>query len=189
MKTRILIMAAMVSIGGAGCTETVLPPGPASSAAPKVTAYKLGVGDKINVSTFGEETLSGDFTVSPGGTITMPLVGDIPVSGHTSQEVQAAIENGLRSGGYLQSPQVSVNILTFRPYYVLGEVTKPGEYPYSTGMTVTKAIAAASGYTYRANQHFVYIVRDGQSAEQKIEVTAATPIGPGDQIRIGERSF
>ncbi len=152
------------------------------------TSYKLGPGDKIRIITFGEEQLSGEFSVSGAGTVALPLVGDIRAAGLDTAEFQDTVESALKQG-YLTSPRVSVEVLTFRPFYILGEVTKPGEYPYTNGLTVLNAVATANGFTYRADVHHVFIKRAGEQTERKLDLTNTTTVEPGDTIRISERLF
>lgn len=153
-----------------------------------VPEYRLGSGDKVRVVTFGEEALSGEFFVSGSGKIAMPLIGEIDAAGRTALEVQRAVEQALR-GGFLKEPSVSVEILTYRPFYILGEVNKPGEYPYTNGLTVTNAVATAEGFTYRANTRRVFIKRADSAVEEAVPLTSTTPVAPGDTIRIAERFF
>lgn len=151
--------------------------------------YKLGPGDKVRVIVFGEESLSGEFLVPGGaGTIAYPLIGDVQTAGLTVPQLQAALETKLRDG-ILKEPHVSIEVLNYRPFYILGEVVKPGEYPYTNGLTVMNAVATANGFTYRANTRKVYIKRANAPSESELSLTTATPVEPGDTIRIGERFF
>jgi len=151
--------------------------------------YRLGAGDKVRISVFGEDSLSGEFLVPGGaGTIAYPLIGDVKAAGLTVSELQAEIEGKLRPD-YLKNPQVSIEVLNYRPFYIMGEVTRPGEYPYTNGLTVLNAVATANGFTYRANTHRVYIRRANSTAEVELQLDQTTPVQPGDTIRIGERFF
>lgn len=170
------------------CANTVLPPG-TSQAAMSVDGYKLSAGDKVRITVFNEPNLSGEFAVSANGVIALPLAGSIPAGGKTPGELQSAVAQVLQAGGFVRTPQVSAEVIEYRPYYILGEVTKPGQYPYLIGLTVSKAVATAGGFTYRANTKRVFVTRDGSTQEEEVQLTASTPIGPGDQIRIGERYF
>ena len=151
--------------------------------------YRLGAGDKLRISVFGEDSLSGEFLVPGGaGMIEFPLIGNIQASGLTVNELQAEIEGKLKPD-YLRDPHVSIEVLNYRPFYILGEVMRPGEYPYTNGLTVLNAVATANGFTYRANTHRVYIKRANSSKEVEYDLDATTPVQPGDTIRIGERFF
>jgi polysaccharide export outer membrane protein len=163
---------------------------PAEAAATTLHAfdYRLGAGDKLRIIVFGEESLTGEFFVSGAGKIAFPLIGDIDALGKTIPELQAAIETKL-ADGYLKMPKVSAEVLNYRPFYILGEVMKPGEYPFTNGLTVLNAVATAQGFTYRADTHKVYIRRAATKDELSEPLTPTTPVEPGDTIRIGERFF
>lgn len=150
--------------------------------------YRLGAADKVRVIVFNEETLSGEFFVSDAGTLSLPLIGEVKAAGRTPTEVIKDIETKL-ADGYLREPRVSIDVLTYRPFYILGEVTKPGEYPFSNGLTVMNAVARAEGFTYRANKRRVFIKRAGRSDEERVDLSADLRVYPGDTIRIGERYF
>jgi polysaccharide export outer membrane protein len=150
--------------------------------------YKLGAGDKLRIIVYGEPTLSGDYSVSGSGTLSFPLIGDVAAENRTIRQIQNEIELKL-SDGYLRKPQVSAEVLTYRPYYILGEVNHPGQYPYTSGLTVLKAVATAAGFTYRAQTKRVYIKRGDQNDEREYNLSATTAVAPGDIIRIKERHF
>lgn len=164
-------------------------PAPASAAA-QVTdgSYKLGPADKVRIIVFNEETLSGEFSVNDSGSLSLPLIGEVPAVGRVASEVVKDIEARL-ADGYLREPHVSLDVLTYRPFYILGEVTKPGTYPYSNGLTAMNAVATAEGYTYRANKRKVMIKRAGESEEHVYPLTPDLKIYPGDTVRVVERYF
>lgn len=161
---------------------------PASPVVREVPEYRLGSGDKVRVITFGEESLSGEFFVGGSGKVSIPLVGELPALGLTAREFQASVEAALKEG-YLKEPRVSVEILNYRPFYILGEVEKPGTYPYTSGLSVVNAVATAGGYTYRANTKRVFIKRPDSDKEEEYPLESNTPVAPGDTIRIAERFF
>ena len=168
---------------------------PAPAAAQSVAAgpsgdsvYHLGSGDKIRIIVFGEDSLGGQFQIGSSGSVALPLIGEIPAQGKTPTELQDMIAGALGQG-YLLSPRVSVEVVNYRPFYILGEVNKPGEYPYSQGLTVLKAVAQAQGFTYRANKRKVVIRRLDDAVERETPLTAYMPVAPGDTIRITERWF
>lgn len=161
---------------------------PATPVVREVPEYRLGSGDKVRVITFGEEALSGEFFVGGSGKVSIPLVGELPAVGLTAREFQASVETALKEG-YLKEPRVSVEILNYRPFYILGEVEKPGTYPYTSGLSVVNAVATAGGYTYRANTKRVFIKRPDSDKEEEYPLDANTPVAPGDTIRIAERFF
>ncbi len=150
--------------------------------------YKLGNGDTVRITVFGEPDLSGEFQVDGTGMISMPLIGEIEATGQSVRQVQRALEEQFRNG-YLNNPRISAEVINFRPYYILGEVSRPGEYPYSDGLTILNAIATAEGYTYRANKKVIFVRGAGQKEEREVKLTSTTPVHPGDTLRVGERLF
>ena len=150
--------------------------------------YRLGAGDKVRIITFNEASLTGEFDVSSAGTIALPLVGEVKAAGLTTSQFQDSVV-GVLKNGYLRDPRVSVEVLTYRPFYIMGEVNKPGEYPYVHGMTVLKAVATANGFTYRADTRRVFLKKSEQAGEVEQQLGPNTMVSPGDTIRIGERYF
>ena len=180
-----LIMLPVWLAGCGGSPVVTLP----EKAAASPTEYRIGAGDQLRITIFNQANLSGDFTVDGAGLFPFPLVGLIQAKDQTANEVAHAIAEQLSRGGYLVKPNVAVQVIQFRPYYILGEVTAPGVYPYSVNMTVIKAVAAARGFTYRANTRRVFIQRAGETTERLYELTPAVMIAPGDTLRIPERLF
>ena len=150
--------------------------------------YVLGSGDRIRVLVFGQDALSNTYSVGGAGTISMPLIADVKVFGLTTTQTERAIESRLR-GGFLRDPHVSVEVDAFRPFFVLGEVTAAGQYPFINGMTIRKAIAVAGGFTPRGFQRQAQITRviDGVPVVGRFPLD--TPIRPGDTITVEERFF
>lgn len=149
--------------------------------------YILDAGDTLRVNVFGEETLSGDFQVGNDGFVAIPLIGDVKAKGLTINELKHAIEDKL-SPDYLIDPQVSVDVLNYRPFYILGEVNEPGSYPFVSGLTVIEAVAMAGGFTYRAKTKEVLIKR-GEGEGSEFVASLDETILPGDVIRVRERIF
>lgn len=160
----------------------------AASADAKSGDYVLGVADKVRVTVYNEANLTGEFPVNANGAISMPLIGDVPASGKTAGSLRDDIAARL-ADGYLKNPRVAIDVLTFRPFYILGEVSKAGEYPFSSGLTVMNAVATAQGFTYRANKKYVYLKHAGQTSEERVRLTSDLMVQPGDTIRIAERFF
>jgi len=181
------VLALSVACGGPAMAQTTAA-ADSAPASPHSFDYHLGAGDKLRIIVFGEEALTGEFFVSGAGKIAFPLIGDIDALGKTIPELQSAIEDKLKDG-YLKMPKVSAEVLNYRPFYILGEVMKPGEYPYTNGLTVLNAVATAQGFTYRADKRKVFIRRASTKEESPENLTATTPVEPGDTIRIGERLF
>jgi polysaccharide export outer membrane protein len=185
------VLAMGLAFGGPALAQTSggdVPTAASAPAAPVDFDYHLGAGDKLRIIVFGEDSLTGEFFVSGAGKIAFPLIGDIDALGKTIPELQTAIETKLRDG-YLKEPKVSAEVLNYRPFYILGEVMKPGEYPYTNGLTVLNAVATAQGFTYRADKRKVFIRRASTKEETSEALTPTTPVAPGDTIRIGERLF
>lgn len=150
--------------------------------------YPLGAGDKLKVEVYGEEGLTGEQIVGPDGSLTVPLIGKVAAGGRTTEAVAEEIRQRLGEG-FVKRPSVTVTILTYRPFYILGEVNQPGQYEYAKGMTLLGAVARAGGYTYRAKKTEMFLKREGLADEVRVELTSDLPILPGDTIRIGERYF
>ncbi len=176
---------AACSTGPASADPQVTQAPPAAAGAPD--GYRLGSGDEIKVTVFGEPDLSGPLTVDGQGAITLSLVGPIEVKNLTLAEVTQKVEAKLKDG-WLREPRVTVEMTKGRPYYILGEVTRAGEYPYTSGLTVMNAIAAAGDFTYRADRKNI-VITGGDGVERQVKLTPTTPVKPGDRIRIRERFF
>lgn len=152
------------------------------------SGYTLGPGDEIRVTVFRHEDLSGEFELDGRGTFAMPLVGEMDANTLTARQLEDRIEGELSEQGYLVSPQVSVEILNYRPFYIIGEVRNPGSYPYVSGMTVINAVALAGGFTYRASESGVTITRGGSNGSE-LATRPESEVLPGDIIRVPERFF
>ena len=153
-----------------------------------VTEYRLAAGDHVRITVFGHEDLSGEFEVDGTGLISLPLIREVMVSGLTVNELEEKVIGKLRPD-YLKNPRVSVEILSYRPFYVIGEVESPGSFPYVNGMTVINAVAVAGGFTYRARKSRIKILRSGEDGKFEIEADVDTVVLPGDVIEVPERFF
>jgi protein involved in polysaccharide export with SLBB domain len=167
--------------------------GPVTTDSVPATAYNvashLQSGDQLKVIVFGEDALSGIYDISPAGTITMPLIGSVPAAGRTTSEVARALTRAYASGKFLQEPKVSVSVVSYRPFYIFGEVLTPGRYPYTSGLNVLTAVATAGGFTYRASKTSVLIRHPGDDVWQEYSLATPVLIQPGDLIRVPERYF
>lgn len=183
----------LLLLSGCGSLSSTVGDFPSEPAPTKIAnpadGYRLEPGNRVRVIVFNESNLSGDFTVDPAGNIAMPLVGNIAASGVTAKVLSTRIEDALKRDNYMQVPNVAVEVQTFRPYYVLGEVRQPGEFPYTTGMTVLSAVARAGGYDYRARQGEVVLVRPVDDGQKEYRATERTPLLPGDIVKVLERRF
>ena len=179
-------LAGVLMLVAAGCRAGAdLPPVPAIDQ----TGYRLGPGDEIRVITFGEDQLTGTFKVSDGGEIALPLLGPVPASGRTVGELQQGIVTGMKAKEVFRNPSVSIEVATYRPFFILGEVSRPGQYPYQPGMTTLSAVAVAGGFTYRAVTDRVTIVRHAGETATEGRAGRETSIAPGDVITVQERFF
>lgn len=177
-------------------TQPASPPTAAPATTPAATpqsarddGYVLGVNDRVRVLVFGEQSLSGEFLVDSTGRLAMPFIGEIPAAGLTRRALEEAIEKKLSAEEILLDPRVSVDLLNFRPYYILGEVTRPGEYPFTSGLNVFNAVATAGGFTNLANQTRVMIKRQGETTETEHSLLSPVTVEPGDTIRIIKGAF
>jgi protein involved in polysaccharide export with SLBB domain len=186
-----LVASLLLVLGGCGGSKTL--PDPAATAfAPdtvqQVVLLPLAAGDKVRVTVYGEDRISGEYQIDPDGMISLPLAGTLKAAGLTKPALETALADKL-TGKYLRSPKVTVDVVTFRPFYVLGEVQKPGEYPYRSGLNVLSAIAIAGGSTYRANTSKVYIQRFGSTDLIEFAQSPTIMVMPGDVVRVPERYF
>lgn len=159
-----------------------------SSASSSDSAYRLGTGDKVRVIVFGEDDLGGEFQIDDGGFVRLPLIGQLSAAGLSPRELEQRIASTL-GDGYLVSPRVSVEVTAYRPFYIIGEVNKPGQYAYVNDMGAPNAIALAGGYTTKASDSWIYVRRDGQKDEERLAADATTKIQPGDVVRVPQTAF
>jgi protein involved in polysaccharide export with SLBB domain len=161
---------------------------PASAQTDVATAYRLGTGDKVRVTVYNEPTLSGDFDVNDQGVVALGLIGPVAIAGMTIREAQTLITEKYAKD-YLVNPRVNVEVLNYRPFFILGEVKNPGSYPFVNGMTVVNAVALAGGYTPRANRDRVYVKRAANPKAGEQPAREDSVILPGDVVRVAERFF
>src|SRR5258708_17483773 len=159
-----------------------------SKSQPIDESYQLGAGDKIRLSVFGETDLGGEFLIDGSGDVRLPLIGQVKVTGLTVRAFEDKII-GLYEDGYLRDPRISIEVINYRPFYIIGEVTKPGQYPYVSDMNPLNPVALAGGYTAKADKAEVYIQRTGANGEKDYPSNETTKIRPGDVVRIPERFF
>ncbi len=150
--------------------------------------YRLDSGDRLRVIVFGQTELSGEYAVDGAGQISIPLINVIQARGLTTDELEETLVSVL-SQTLLRDPSVNVEVLTFRPFFILGEVTRAGQYPFVAGMTVKTAVAIAGGYTHRANENVARITRNLGDRIIELGVDSNSAVHPGDTILIRERYF
>jgi polysaccharide export outer membrane protein len=177
-----LVLLVISGCGGPGSELPQLPVG-------GPIAYNLGPGDQVRIITFGQETLTGEFRVNDSGNIALPLVGAVHAAGMTPAGLEVSVGNALRRGELLHNPSVAVEVIAYRPIYVLGEVNKPGQYAYQPGMTVVTAAAVAGGFTYRAVEGYAAIVRTVEGKAIEGRASRQSYIQPGDVVTVFERRF
>ena len=170
-------------------------PAPAAAAyaaapAPMVhdAAYRLDAGDKLRVVVYGQEGLTNTYAIDAGGSITMPLIGAVPARGRTPAGLASQITAKLRNG-YIREPSVAVEVEAYRPFFILGEVAAPGQYPYVPNMSVESAVAIAGGFSPRARRDRVTLTHTDHSGSSRAVVPLGTALGPGDTVLVGERWF
>lgn len=152
-------------------------------------AYKLDAGDRIAINVFGEESLSGEYEVDQSGIVSLPLAGRVKIASLTTQDAERTIAKRL-SEGFVAKPNITVSVVRYRPFYVLGEVARPGGYPFYSGASVLSAVAVAGGYTYRAEKMGIRLLRQGgDGTAQPQRITPGTYIEPGDILIVPERWF
>jgi protein involved in polysaccharide export with SLBB domain len=151
-------------------------------------SYRLGTGDKVRVIVFDEEDLGGEFQIDDGGFIRLPLIGQLRAAGCSPRELETQIAAAL-ADGYLKSPRISVEVTEYRPFYIIGEVNKPGQYAYVNDMSALNAVALGGGYTIEAADSSVYIRHEGEKEEEKYVADATTRIRPGDVVRVPRTAF
>lgn len=151
--------------------------------------YRLGTGDKLRLTVYNEPDLSGDFAIDGQGFLRLPLVGQVQAAGLTSFGLEERIGSAFVGGGFLLSPRVSVEIVSYRPFYIIGEVAKPGEYAYVNAMTVPNAIALAGGFNDRAVTSTIWVRHQGESKEREMRADETTRIRPGDVVRVERTAY
>ena len=162
--------------------------GAEATAAGNATDYMLGHGDRIRITVFGHEDLTGEFQLSETGTVSLPLAGVLDFNGVTPAEAQRIVVDALQPD-YLIDPRVSIQVLEYRPFYIIGEVNNPGAYPYVNGMTVIEAVALGGGFSYRARRNRVLVIRATDETRTERGISANDKVLPGDVVRVLERLF
>jgi len=168
-------------------------PGPVAYASAPMPAardadYRLDAGDRLRVVVYGQDGLTNTYAIDAGGSITMPLIGPVPARGRTPAGLASEISAKLRNG-YIRDPSVAVEIEAYRPFFILGEVAAPGQYPYVPNMSVESAVAIAGGFSPRARRDRVTLTHTDNSGPMRVEVPLGTSVSPGDTVLVGERWF
>jgi polysaccharide export outer membrane protein len=183
------LLAALMLVGVAWAqTSEAADAAPEPEAVKTDIGYRLGAGDRVRVTVFGHEDLSGEFEVDGSGNVSLPLIRNVRAAGLTLPDFEQQIIDRLRPD-YLRDPSVSVEVLNYRPYFILGEVNSPGSYAFENGITLDKAVAKAGGYTYRARTGRVKIIRANDASRTPVDAGRDTLVLPGDVIEVPERYF
>jgi len=185
--SRALLLVVLLAIGAiTGCAMG----GPSAEAlrTPIDAPYRLASGDRLRIIVFGQESLSNSFNVDAAGNVSLPLIGTLRAQGMTTSELERSVEARLRDG-YLRDPRVAIEVEAYRPFFVMGEVTTSGQYPFISGMTAQKAVAVAGGFTPRGDQTHVVITRVIDGRPVTASVPLDFPVRPGDTINVEERFF
>ena len=162
--------------------------GTAGPGGAETVEYTFGTGDQIRLTIFGHEDLSGEFTVSETGTVSLPLAGSLSIGGLTIRQAKEEVVDALKPD-YLLNPQVSIEVLNYRPFYIIGEVKEPGSYPYVNGITVTEAVALGGGFTHRAKKGEMIVIRGSDPTKTERAVSVTDAVLPGDVVKVLERFF
>src|SRR6202171_4923052 len=184
------IAALRASFAGPGPAYAPVPSAYAEAPVPVRydAAYRLDAGDRLRVVVYGQEGLTNTYAIDAGGAITMPLIGAVPARGRTPATLASAISAKLRNG-YIREPSVAVEIEAYRPFFILGEVAAPGQYPYVPNMSVESAVAIAGGFSPRAQRDRVTLTHTDHSGSSRFVVPLGSALGPGDTVLVGERWF
>lgn len=176
-----LLLFAVAACGGPDIAETVT--------IPEAEPYRLDSGDQLRITVFGQEEMTGEYVVDGSGFISLPLLAQVPARGQTAEELEQEISQRLRGQSLLINPSVNVQILTYRPFFILGQVAAPGQYAYVEGMTVLTAVAMAGGFTTRADTDDFTIVRKVGNKVIEGRAQRNTLVKPGDVVSVPERVF
>ena len=183
-----LFAVAMAATAALATPPSAPEPLAAGAAAGDNEHYVLGPTDKLRITVYGEESLSGEFIIGSDGRVSLPLVGNVKAAGLTVAQLQDEISVAYKNG-YVKDPKVSAEVISARPFFIMGEVKTPGQYPFVPGLTALNAVATAGGFTYRAKTDVVFIRHANEVDENKVALTPTTQVQPGDTIRIDERWF
>lgn len=182
--SRIAVVVIALALSGCMQTSTFVTTG----AAPVDEPYRLDAGDRLRVVVYGQDGLTNTYAVGAGGAITMPLIGSVPARGLTPAELAASVTARLKKG-YLREPHVAAEVESYRPFFILGEVAAPGQYPYVPRLTVESAVAIAGGFTPRAHRGGITLTRVGEGGVAQAVVPPGTFLKPGDTVVVAERWF
>ncbi|RPH97024.1 MAG: polysaccharide export protein [Lysobacterales bacterium] len=185
---RLVALALLILLTTSGLRAQEEEPPVAVPGASNESVYRLGAGDRVSITVFNQQDLSGEYALDEKGGFSMPLIGAVDAEGLSSSELEQLLVGRFKPD-YLVNPRIYVQVLTYRPYYLVGEVGRTGSFPYVAGMSYLKAVAIAGGFTYRAKQDYVFVVRADDPLQQEVRVDVNEKVQPGDIIRVAERMF
>lgn len=188
MRVLLPILALLAAAILSACTSSYPPPDPTTYKA-FTAPYRLDSGDRLRLVVYGQADISNTYTIDQAGTLSVPLIGTVQARGRTTQQIEADVSAQLRRGQFVRDPSVTVEIDRYRPFFVMGEVTSAGQYPYVNGMTVQTAVAIAGGFTPRAFRDDVDVTRQINGKVITVRLLPTQPVYPGDTINIRERYF
>lgn len=180
-----LLLTGTLVLAACGTPGDNLPPIPTA----QNDVYRLGAGDQVRIITFSDEQLTGDFRVNDSGNIALPLIGPVKAEGLTTNQLEGTVAQVLKQKNLYRDPSVAVEVISYRPVFVLGEVSKPGQFPYQPGMSLITSVAVAGGFTYRAVDDMGSIVRTVDGKPEEFRASRQTLLRPGDVVTIYERHF
>lgn len=186
LNRRIFLMMSL-AMAASGCSQAEIQGKPELSRG-ATEKYKLAVGDRLRISVFGYPEHSGKFTIDSGGNINFPLLEEVEARGRTVTELKSLLTEEL-DADYLVDPKISVEVLNYRPFFILGEVSSAGKYAYEPGLTVRQAVALAGGFTRRAQTDDVILRRPTDNGLKAYKAGLDTKILPGDTIEVERRLF
>jgi polysaccharide export outer membrane protein len=181
-----LFFCLLMTMSGLKAQENTADSAPSNASSD--SSYTLGPADRLKISIFNQDDLSGDYVLDGNGRFSMPLIGTINAAGLTPSELEAVLVSKLKPD-YLVNPRIFIQVVNYRPYYLIGEVMGTGAFPYVAGMTYLTAVAIAGGFTYRAKKEFVYVIRGSDPDREEIKMDIDEKVQPGDIIRVAERIF
>lgn len=187
LRPLLVLAGLMLALLAGACSGGRSSTSAAGESAQAVPEYRLQTGDELAIAVFGQPDLSGKFAIDGAGNLSLPLVGTVHAEGQTQPGLQDSLVEALKA--FLVSPKVTVQVTVFRPFYILGEVNKPGSYPFNAGITVRQAVATAGGYTKRARTGTVEVFHAGQTDKDATEAPEDYLLQPGDTVQVGKRLF
>lgn len=185
-KLGLIFILGVLLFGGVAAGQE--PPSLGAASGTSDTSYRLDSGDRVQISVFNQDDLSGEFQIDGDGRFSMPLIGSVQAAGMTPAELELHLVERYKPD-YLVNPRIFIHVMNYRPYYLVGEVQSTGAFPYVAGMTYLTAIAKAGGFTYRAKKDVVYVIRVDDPEQKELKLDVEEKVLPGDIIRVAERLF